>query len=162
MWVRTFGVAQLMHKEEQGDVAWTTSLMHIHEPLAQVTRAIQCRSRREPGRFGSVDKDLNPARPIRSDPSLLVAEAGCKAEDLFPFFSTEPVKLCQVGRGFFQASVLWYLQFIGPNSKFDCSQYKLTADFCPVPQSDVTRKPVCCPSRAARSENVYFLVENVF
>lgn len=30
--VMTFGVAQLMHKEERGDVAWTISFMHIHQP----------------------------------------------------------------------------------------------------------------------------------
>lgn len=30
-----------MHKEEQRDMAWTTSLMHIHEPPAQVTEVVQ-------------------------------------------------------------------------------------------------------------------------
>lgn len=34
-----------MHKEEQGDMAWTTSFMHIHEPPAQVTEGIQHRGR---------------------------------------------------------------------------------------------------------------------
>lgn len=41
----TFGVAQLMHKDEQGDMAGTTSLMHIHEPPAQVTDVVQHRGR---------------------------------------------------------------------------------------------------------------------
>lgn len=34
-----------MHKEEQGDMAWTTSFMHIHEPPAQVTEVVQHRGR---------------------------------------------------------------------------------------------------------------------
>lgn len=41
----TFGVARLMHKEEQGDMAWSTSFMHIHEPPAQVTEVAQHRGR---------------------------------------------------------------------------------------------------------------------
>lgn len=32
-----------MHKEEQGDMARTTSFMHIHEPPAQVTEVVQHR-----------------------------------------------------------------------------------------------------------------------
>lgn len=39
----TFGVAQLMHKEKQRDMTWTTSFMHIHDPPAQVTEVIQHR-----------------------------------------------------------------------------------------------------------------------
>lgn len=32
-----------MHKEEQGEMAWTTIVMHIHEPPAQVTEVVQHR-----------------------------------------------------------------------------------------------------------------------
>lgn len=39
----TFGVAQLMHKDKQGVMAWATSSMHIHEPTAQVTKVVQRR-----------------------------------------------------------------------------------------------------------------------
>lgn len=41
----TFGVAQLMHKEKQGDMAQTASVMHIHEPPAHVTEVVQHRGR---------------------------------------------------------------------------------------------------------------------
>lgn len=34
-----------MHKEKQGDMARTTSFMHIHEPPAHVTEVVQHRGR---------------------------------------------------------------------------------------------------------------------
>lgn len=39
--VATFGVVQLMHKDERGDLAWTTSFMHINKPPAQVTEGTE-------------------------------------------------------------------------------------------------------------------------
>ncbi len=41
----TFGMAQFMHKEEQGDMAWTTGFMHKHERPAQMTEVVQHRGR---------------------------------------------------------------------------------------------------------------------
>lgn len=43
VWVTTYGVAQLMHKEERGDNSWAARFLHIHEPAALVTEVVQQR-----------------------------------------------------------------------------------------------------------------------
>jgi len=58
-----FGVAQLMHKEEQRDVAWTTSFMHIQQPKTQVTEFVQHRGRAVDTAGLTVDETLKCGVP---------------------------------------------------------------------------------------------------
>lgn len=72
----TFGVALLMHKEERGDMARTTSFMHTHEPPTQVTEVVQHRGR-SVGPAGLAELiSLTDACFTSAVPTLLVVKVG--------------------------------------------------------------------------------------